>query len=302
MAKAVFATKIEPTYDDLPEVQYHFPASYLRRVQASIGDWIIYYEPRRKGNNPNSTDGRQVYFATARITGITQDPLKSDHYYAHVSDFLEFDTPVPFKEGAYYYENALVKEDGTTNKGAFGHAVRILPDHEYESILAAGFAPILKEKNLDRKEEAIPLRLQDNDQEGLERPIIERVSKRPFRDAAFSKAVKTVYQQTCAMTGIKIVNGGGRSEVHAAHIMPVERKGPDSIRNGIALCGTIHWMFDRGLISIDDDYSILKTKGKIPQPLEQLFNSDDRLILPSQAEYQPHRKFLQFHRESVFKG
>ena len=59
------------------------------------------------------------------------------------------------------------------------------------------------------------------------------------------------------MTGLRIINGGGRSEVQAAHIRPVASSGPDSVRNGLALSGTAHWMFDRGLLSIGDDYSIL---------------------------------------------
>ena len=36
------------------------------------------------------------------------------------------------------------------------------------------------------------------------------------------------------MTGLKIANGGGRSEVQAAHIWSVEDGGPDAIQNGIA--------------------------------------------------------------------
>ena len=43
-------------------------------------------------------------------------------------------------------------------------------------------------------------------------------------------------------------NGGGRAEAQAAHIQPVAENGPDSLRNGVALSSTFHWMFDRGLI------------------------------------------------------
>ena len=46
----------------------------------------------------------------------------------------------------------------------------------------------------------------------------------------------------------------------AAHIKPVEHGGPDSIQNGIALSGTAHWMFDRGLIGFDDDLGILVSR------------------------------------------
>ncbi|MGH6673150.1 MAG: HNH endonuclease [Xanthobacteraceae bacterium] len=44
------------------------------------------------------------------------------------------------------------------------------------------------------------------------------------------------------MTGLQIINGGGRAEVQAAHIRPVAAGGFDSVRNGLALSGTIHWI------------------------------------------------------------
>ena len=67
---------------------------------------------------------------------------------------------------------------------------------------------------------------------------------------------------TCAMTGIKIINGRGLPEVQAAHIQPVSNRGPDSVRNGLALSGTVHWMFDRGLITLGSppEYPILLSK------------------------------------------
>jgi putative restriction endonuclease len=36
MTKVVFTTKIDPTYDDLPEERYHFPRTYLRQA---IRNW-----------------------------------------------------------------------------------------------------------------------------------------------------------------------------------------------------------------------------------------------------------------------
>jgi len=45
--------------------------------------------------------------------------------------------------------------------------------------------------------------------------------------------------------------------------MVVEHRGPDSVRNGIALSGTVHWMFDRGLLSIDDDYAMLVARDRL---------------------------------------
>ncbi|MXN66715.1 restriction endonuclease [Stappia sp. GBMRC 2046] len=311
MAKAVLITKIDPTYDDLPEERYHFPRTYLRQAEAALGDWVLYYEPRRRSGDLASVGGRQSYFATARLTKISADPATPDHFYAHVADYLEFDRAVPFKDGAFYYEGALRKEDGTTNKGAFGRAVRNLPDREYDLILQAGFAHVLgREERMrplpDRPEEPLP----GFAEEGLGRlepelplrNLEKTVSQRPFRDRAFAVAIKNAYRDTCAVTGLKIINGGGRSEVQAAHIRPVADLGPDSVRNGIALSGTVHWMFDRGLISVDDDYRILTAGNSVPDTVSRLINPDRRLLLPSRIEDRPHPHFLKYHREAVFKG
>jgi putative restriction endonuclease len=135
----------------------------------------------------------------------------------------------------------------------------------------------------------------------FDRPVVERVTSRPFRDAAFAEAVKSAYQNTCAVTGLKIINGGGRSEVQAAHIRPVAASGPDSVRNGLALCGTVDWMFDRGLLSLDDDYTVLAAKDRVPDPVRRLIYADGRLRFPSRPEFRPHPQFLRFHRENVFK-
>ena len=45
----------------------------------------------------------------------------------------------------------------------------------------------------------------------------------------------------CAVSGLRLIKGGRRPEVLAAHIMP--DNGPDTVRNGIALSGTVHWLF-----------------------------------------------------------
>lgn len=292
--RAVFTTKVSPGYDDLPEDRYHFPRTYLNQVRSAVGDLILYYEPRRSDARDSSRDGRQAYFATARVTDVVEDGARPDHFYAYVTDYLELPRPVPFAEGDHYYESALRKQDGSTNRGAFGRAVRPIRDDEFESILAAGFVHLLTPSDAE-----VASSLLREEPEVFERPIIERLARRPFREAAFAEAVKRAYDATCAMTGLRIINGGGRAEVQAAHIRPVEMSGTDSVRNGIALCGTAHWMFDRGLVSLQDDYRLL-VSSKLPTEARRLLRQD--LVLPREPALRPHPQFLRFHRQHVFKG
>lgn len=297
MAKAVFISNAQSIYDDLPEERYHFPKQYLDRIESTVGDFIIYYESRR--NN-----GRQVYYATAQIKAIKEDLNKPNHYYAEVQNYLEFPNPVPFKENGVYYETSLLNEDGTVNSGRTISAVHKITEEEYQLILQRGFINVL-DLNSQRPDVSIQASssdLSDNIQEEFERPIIQTIVNRPFRDQAFTAAVKTAYNKTCAMTGLCLINGGGRSEVQAAHIRPVAHKGPDSVRNGIALCGTVHWMFDRGLISLNDDYKILKAKAGIPEAIDRMLVPKGSLILPERSDFRPHPHFLKYHREQIFKG
>lgn len=306
MAKAVFTAKTESVYDDLVEFRYHFPRTYLRQVEQAIGDWIVYYEPRRPTTDLSKTGGRQAYFATARVNRIERDDSRADHFYAYVTDYLPFEQSVPFREDASFYESALMKDDQSTNKGAFGRSVRLLPEQEYQAILSAGFTvAIVGEDQFYQApaelEHHTPGLGEDN-QTVFERPIVERLVARPFRDVAFRYAVREAYHSTCAMTGLKIINGGGRPEVQAAHIRSVAENGPDSIRNGVALSGTPHWMFDRGLLSIDDDYAILAANDHLPPQAKAMLNSSGKIILPERPDFQPHPRFLQYHREHIFKG
>lgn len=299
MTKAVFTTKVDPTYDDLPEFQYHFPRTYLRTAESTVGDWIVYYEPRRTSGALSSRGGRQAYFATARVAAIRPDPTLADHYYAYVEDFLEFPRAVPFRDGNSYYESGLRRHDGATSKGAFGRAVRPISDGEYGLILTAASSGIFTPT--EPRPEVRDLELA-SEPATFERPVVERVTNRPFRDAAFSALVRSAYGNTCAMTGLKIINGGGRPEVQAAHIRPVADAGPDSVRNGLALCSTIHWMFDRGLVTLNDDLTILLARNRVPDSIDRLINPGRKLLDPERPEFRPHPQFLRYHRSHVFKG
>lgn len=97
---------------------------------------------------------------------------------------------------------------------------------------------------------------------------------------------------------MRIINGGGRSEVQAAHIWPVANGGPDVVQNGIALSATIHWLFDRHLISLTDDYRLLVAHNRVPPELRSLFGEQSELIhLPANRSAWPHPSFLARHRE-----
>lgn len=130
------------------------------------------------------------------------------------------------------------------------------------------------------------------------------VTSRKLGDQAFAGKTASAYNSTCAMTGLKLINGGGRPKVEAAHIHPVgsEHNGPDSIRNGLALSRAFHWLFDRGIVSISDDYRSLMVERSVPDQLKHLLLPGRKIIVPRDPLSWPHPRFLRCHRENIYKG
>lgn len=274
-------------YDDIPEVRYQFPRVYLSRAKQMVGDWIVYREPVKL---PQS----EGFFAVAKVERIVPDPEVADRYRALIEpgSYLPFSPTVPHKIDGQPVERDLANAQA---------AVRPLSNSDFARIIALGLP---EDDTLPRVGEPEPIdRVQERQVPfEIERPIVQSLVNRPFRDRAFRRAVLHAYDGRCAVTGWKLVNGGGRLETEAAHIRPVEHGGPDSVRNGLALSGTAHWMFDRGLISLSDDLVVLISRHvNDPASVEGIINRSGKAIAPARASDRPHPQFLRWHREQCFK-
>ncbi|MEP3328932.1 HNH endonuclease [Sedimentitalea sp.] len=129
-------------------------------------------------------------------------------------------------------------------------AVRRLPDEDFARIVRLGLPEDLERQEATRYE---PEGSEVTEKAAIfERPVLERLTRRPFRDVAFRRKVREAYDYRCAMSGLMLRNGEGRPEVQAAHIRPVEHNGSGSVRNWLSLAGTLLWMSDRGMISFAD--------------------------------------------------
>ncbi|AEG49597.1 hypothetical protein Sphch_1920 [Sphingobium chlorophenolicum L-1] len=301
MAFGVFIHRSDSIYDDSPAERYQFPRQYLSRVRNCAGDWIIYYEPRKV----SETRG---YFAVARIQQVVEDPSTAGMYIAVVEPgtYLEFINPVPFNGTEGPVERGVLNEAGRIS-GRAQSAVREISASDFNRIIALGLAestPILPRERAEEEDGSTMLRdvrepfaFQEE-----ERPRIDYFSSRIVRDRVFRRLVLRAYDERCAITGLKLINGGGRAEVQAAHIRPVEANGPDTINNGLALSGTAHWMFDRGLISLSDDLEILVSRqANDPDSIHAVINRSKRALLPGRLADRPHPHFLAWHRDHCFK-
>ncbi|MCZ4094349.1 HNH endonuclease [Sinorhizobium psoraleae] len=303
MGFGVFIHRSDSIYDDSPAERYQFPSQYLGRVQACIGDWIIYYEPRKVAET-------RGYFAIAKVSQVVPDPKAPGMYIALIEPgtYLDFINPVPFSNADGVIERGVLNDEGRIS-GRAQSAVRPISPADFNRIVSLGIDEI--ESELPRVGEPEAISLASGFGEGGQSPFIfeqerdrvTQLSSRIVRNRLFRRLVLQAYDKRCAVTGLKLINGGGRAEVDAAHIRPVEANGPDILSNGIALSGTAHWMFDRGLISLSDDLDILVSRQvNDPESIGALINNTGRAIVPHRAFERPHRHFLRWHRENCFKS
>ncbi|MEA3003024.1 MAG: putative restriction endonuclease [Sphingomonadales bacterium] len=301
MARGVFLHREDSRYDDLPAERYQFPSQYLSRASQFVGDWIIYYEPRR------GPTGRG-YYAIARVGQIVPDPSASGMYLALIEpdSYLPFEQPVAFSGPDGVVERGVLNETGRIS-GRAQAAVRPISIEDFNRILERGIPdeePVLPRADPPAQVAVNSLVMEDHTPFvfDAERERVAFYSSRLVRDRVFRRVVLDAYDCRCAVTGLKFINGGGRAEVQAAHIKPVEHQGPDDIKNGVALSGTAHWMFDRGLIGLSDDLDVLVSRQVNDiESVWKLVNPTRRAAVPKDTAHRPHPAYLAWHREHCFK-
>jgi putative restriction endonuclease len=295
--KGVFEISGTSRYDDLIAERYHFPRTYLRVAEACVGDWIVYRET-------GSAGGRKAYVAAGLVHSIDPDPADRALYYARISDFIEFDRPIPYRDQDGRFAERMLRElENPTVVGRTlrGRSVRAIDDTDFADIVNQGLVDTLSPEHAIRLEldplhtDAATAALLASPSE--ERRVVQLLVNRKIRRAAFRGHVLDAYDNRCAVTGLRMVNGGGKAEAQAAHIWSVANGGPDVVQNGIALSATAHWLFDRYLISLDDECRLLVSHNKVPSELIRLFPlPGERVHLPADPRLHPRSDYIARHR------
>jgi predicted restriction endonuclease len=129
-----------------------------------------------------------------------------------------------------------------------------------------------------------------------ERFLKVRLGQRFFRDS-----IMAIYRERCCVCGMPITE-----LLIASHIIPWRDR--EDLRlnpsNGLCLCALHDKAFDRGLLSIDDDYKVLISSSINDYALQEavksglIFYSTHSILLPDR--FVPEKKFLQIHRNEYF--
>src|SRR5258708_35799560 len=134
MGFGVFIHRADSIYDDSPAERYQFPSQYLGRAETCVGNWIVYYEPRKVA-------GTRGYFAVAKVQQIIPDAAAPGMYIAVIEpgSYLDFVNSVPFSGPTGVIETGVLNADGRIS-GRAQSAVRPLAGGDFNSIIQQGLA------------------------------------------------------------------------------------------------------------------------------------------------------------------
>lgn len=118
-----------------------------------------------------------------------------------------------------------------------------------------------------------------------------------FNSVSFRDFVLLGYQNKCAVTNEAICYDK-LTNLEAAHIKPKSHFGSFLPCNGIAMSRDIHWAFDKGMFTINDDYTIT-IHGDVKNTLLKKYDNQ-KINIPIEDFFKPEKKFLQYHKEKIF--
>jgi putative restriction endonuclease len=126
------------------------------------------------------------------------------------------------------------------------------------------------------------------------------------RAGRFRLEVVAAYQYTCALTGYRLTTIAGGSIVDAAHIHQFADSRNNDVRNGLALSKNAHWLFDNGLWTVKDDYTVLVATGQFAEqaPDDSALlrkYAGRKILLPRNGEAWPDQVHLAWHRNHKFQ-
>lgn len=118
-----------------------------------------------------------------------------------------------------------------------------------------------------------------------------------FNSSNFRDFVMVGYENLCGVTGT-VIKYENYMNLEAAHIKPKSHGGLYLPNNGIAMSRDIHWAFDKGFFSLNDNYEIIVHNKATSDYLHSF--SGKQIKLPSNSFFIPDISNIKYHRENVY--
>jgi putative restriction endonuclease len=126
--------------------------------------------------------------------------------------------------------------------------------------------------------------------------------ERFIRGSIFKREVPKIYLNQCCISGMRIESTTNAQMIDACHIVPFSISNDDTVSNGISLSPNLHRAYDRGLITINEDYIVrispVIRENETPFSISQF--AGRRIILPENKKDYPSPENLMWHKKEVF--
>ena len=123
-----------------------------------------------------------------------------------------------------------------------------------------------------------------------------------MRSGIFKREIPKIYNYTCAISGLRVEATINAQLVDACHIVPFAVSKDDTIGNGFSLTPTLHRAFDRGLITINDEYIVRISPDIIEvdsaYSLKQF--EGKQIKLPTKIQHYPLQENFKWHRQEKY--
>jgi putative restriction endonuclease len=148
-------------------------------------------------------------------------------------------------------------------------------------------------------EEVAEIETADLPPEGKEREAMVKVR---VNHKFFKKSVMLSYRNQCCITGLKVPE-----LLVASHIVPWSKNLNEGCNpeNGLCLNALHDRAFDKGLITVTEDFKILIAERLLSRKKEEVITNyfmpyhKKEIIKPDR--FLPHLDFLKYHRDKIFK-
>ncbi|WP_313112896.1 HNH endonuclease [Aequorivita sediminis] len=153
---------------------------------------------------------------------------------------------------------------------------------------------LLNEPKEDYRKKLIDLKLNLNEEEYDEEIYV--------RGGVFKRTIPKIYNYSCCVSGMRVETTKNIQMIDACHIVPFSVSNDDTIQNGLSLSPNLHRAFDRGLITINNEYLVrispIVKNNDSKWSISQF--EGVRITLPTNEKWFPSLESLSWHNKEVF--
>lgn len=273
-------------YGDKDFDEYHWDQA--RNNRPRVGDFFLYRRPQKA----SEVKGQFYIYGLGKIKSIQSinnaddatQKKRDKHVIAHVEQGIRFNDPI-LQSDLEDFEWTFKKRGNTWEHFFQQYGMNEINQTDFIALLKIGLKNQLDALDISSVEEDIDYRVED-------KRANVKIRGKDQRD--FSLQVKLNYQYRCAISGIT-----SKEFLIASHIIPWavdwdNRKNPF---NGICLSSLLDTAFDKGYITIDQQYRVvISNKAKEDKALFMYLKQYEGKKLEVPKQYLPKQDFLEWHR------